>query len=449
MIRVLLLDPNASRRDWFGGALSAAGLSLIPLSDWDDPLNMGLDRIDVVVSFAELGSGNPIMQRSRLGGLPLIICAENASVRHAVKAMQLGAADYLEGPFELGELIEAIHRCFASVPSRASRSYPRSGLAPLVGHCASMRLLVERIEATAKEHGPVLIQGESGSGKELVARTLHAVGDRRTRPLTCFNCATIPPELIQFELFGDENGDADLSGGIIEACNGSSLFLDEISALPLDSQARLLRLVGSCDDSDANAGQGAAADVRLITSTHRDLGPLVAQGRFLAELYGCLSATTLAVPPLRERGDDIVEIANWLLHEICRKLSKPALSLSDAALQAICHYDWPGNVRELENALERAVILCDHDPIDAPLLGIDSPVAYRSAAPLIQDEHSGGTTLEGYFVKFVLEHQDALTETELANKLGISRKSLWERRQRLDIPRKRTRTRAPRRDSGK
>ena len=152
------------------------------------------------------------------------------------------------------------------------------------------------------------------------------------------------------------------------------------------------------------------------------------------------------MPPLRERGHDVVELANWLLRRICHKLSKPEMSLSETALAAIGRYDWPGNVRELENALERAVILCDATVIEADLLAIDTTKARRPSQSYSDDPETE-TSLEGYFVKFVLEHQDALTETELANKLGISRKSLWERRQRLNIPRKRTGTRAPRRDS--
>ncbi len=448
MTRVLLLDSNPSRRDWLGAALSAAGLTPIAMSGADDLFEVGLDRIDVVVSFAELGPGNPIMLRSRLGGLPLILCVEHASVRHAVRAMQLGAADYLQTPFELGELIDAINRCFEGVPSFRTRFDLQSGLAPMVGHCPAMLLLFERIEATATRQAPVLIQGESGSGKELVARTLHAAGDRRSQPLICLNCATIPPALIESELFGDSRGDDDLRDGLIEAANGGSLFLDEISALPLSGQARLLQLIVPGGVPSSGADMGRAVDIRLIASTHRDLQALVEEGRFLSELYHRLSTTTLTVPPLRERGTDVLEIANWLLRDICRKLSKPKVSLSDAALKAIGRYDWPGNVRELENALERAVILCDGNPIDAPLLAIDATVPHRRIPLTAHEEDVSATTIEGYFVKFVLEHQDTLTETELANKLGISRKSLWERRQRLDIPRKRTRTRAPRRDSG-
>ncbi len=448
MPRVLLVDPNPSRREWLSKALSSAGLGLIAISETDDLVKVGLDRIDVVVSFSELGPGNPIMFRSRLGGTPMILCAEHASVRHAVRAMQLGAADYLESPFESTELIDAINRCLESAPSRASRFDLQPGLTPMVGHCPSMLLLFERIEVTATQHTPVLIQGESGSGKELVARTLHAASDRHTQPLICLNCATIPPALIESELFGDRDGAGDQRNGLIEAANRGSLFLDEVSALPLESQGRLLHFVQSGSVPSTGADTVRAVDVRLIASTHRDLRPLVEEGRFLGELHRCLSTTTLTVPPLRERGSDVVEIANWLLRDICRKLSKPELSLSDAALTAIGRYDWPGNVRELENALERAVILSDGNPIDAPLLAIDSTLSQRHVPPPTHDEDISGTTIEGYFVKFVLEHQDALTETELANKLGISRKSLWERRQRLDIPRKRTRTRAPRRDSG-
>ena len=444
MTRVLLLDPNTSRRDDLARALTAAGMSLIATSDVDTRVETGLDRIDVVISFVDLASGNPVMLRSRLGGLPLILCAEHASVRHAVKAMQLGAADYLETPFELHELIDAIKRCLESAPSRATDFDPQLRLAPMVGHCPSMLLLFEGIEAAATTRVPVLIQGESGSGKELVARTLHAAGDRREHALICLNCATIPRALIESELFGDRFGTDGARAGLLHAADGGSLFLDEIGALTLDCQVQLLHLLLARDPIDYAS---RAVDVRLIASTHRDLGPLVDQGRFLRELHQYLGAMTLTVPPLRERGNDVVEIANWLLRAICRKLSKPGLSLSGAAIAAITEYHWPGNVRELENALERAVILCDGDLIDAPLLAIDSAASVGRVQPPVLDDNVGETTIEGYFVKFVIEHQDSLTETELANKLGISRKSLWERRQRLNIPRKRTRTRAPRRDS--
>ena len=406
-----------------------------------------LSGIDLVLANADLPSGRALGIRKHFGDLPLILFTHDTSVRHAVEAMQQGAADYFVLPLEPGELIRAIGRCLELRP----RSDPHSGdVLPMVGRCPAMLDLFGHIETLAQTESSLLILGESGSGKELVARAVHAASRRRNRPMISLNCATVPPSLIESELFGDRPGESDSRRGLVEAAEHGTLFLDEVSALTLDAQTRLLQLLRATDAArgspHGSQSNGGDIDVRLIAATHRDLQPLVADGRFLADLYVRLNATTLAVPPLRERGNDVVELSNWLLQRICNKLSRPALTLSDSALEAISSYEWPGNVRELENALERAVILCTGDVIEAQLLAIDSSKSARRVQTTTSEDDTQ-TSLEGYFVKFVLEHQDALTETELANKLGISRKSLWERRQRLNIPRKRTRTRAPRRDS--
>ncbi len=447
MRRVLLLDPDVARRDQLCHGLTEKGLLVIGIGDRDALASIDLSGIDIVVSKVDLPSGPATGLHDRLGGLPLILFTEDPSVRRAVEAMQHGASDYLVLPFDSDELINAIGRSFERTPARVDERSP-SATAMMVGHCPAMLDLFQRIQTMAETRGSLLIQGESGSGKELVARALHAASRRRARPLISLNCATIPSSLIEAELFGDRTG-SDHRRGLAEAADVGTLFLDEISALTLDAQERLLQLLQDDDStSSARTGNGSHIDVRVIAATHRDLRPLVDSGRFLEPLYARLNATTITVPPLRERGHDIVELANWLLRRVCHKLSKPEMSLSDTALSAIRKYDWPGNVRELENALERAVILCDGTVIEANLLGIDSTKALRKLAhsPSLEDAETQ-TSLEGYFVKFVLEHQDVLTETELANKLGISRKSLWERRQRLNIPRKRTGTRAPRRDA--
>jgi two-component system, NtrC family, response regulator HydG len=446
MRRVLLLDPDVARRDRLCHGLTEKGLLSIGIGDRDGLVSIDLAGIDVVLSKDDLPSGPATRLRDRLGGLPLILFTDDPSVRRAVEAMQQGAADYLVLPFDTDEAIAAINRSLERSLARGDeRSQP--AMAMMVGHCPAMLNLFERIQTLGETHGSLLIQGESGSGKELVARAVHAASRRRTRPLISLNCATIPTSLIETELFGDRAG-TDHRRGLVDAADEGTLFLDEISALPMEAQERLLQLLQEDDSrNSARTGNGSNVDVRVIAATHRDLRPLVDAGRFLEPLYVRLNATTLTVPPLRERGHDVVELANWLLRRISHKLSKPEMSLSESALVAIGRYDWPGNVRELENALERAVILCDGTVIEADLLAIDTVKAPRRSSQSFTEETEGETSLEGYFVKFVLEHQDALTETELASKLGISRKSLWERRQRLNIPRKRTGTRAPRRDS--
>ena len=448
MTRILLLEPDVVRREWLRRVLDEAGVLVTDASDSDSLATVGLAGIDVVVSSAELQSGNAVALRSRIGELPLILITENGSVRRAVEAMQRGASDYLVTPFEPSEFITAINGCLERIPQPRERAH--SPMIPMVGHCPAMLELFERIRALAQTQSSLLIQGESGSGKELAARAVHAASGRRARPMISLNCATVPQSLIEAELFGDDSGGGDHRRGLVEAADQGTLFLDEISALTPEAQVRLLHLLQGHDawgDTGATHRNGGRVDVRLIAATHRDLRPLVEAGRFLEELYVRLNATTLTIPPLRERGTDVIELSNWLLRRICHKLSKPELVLSESALNAIRHYSWPGNVRELENALERAVILCTGDLIEADLLAIDSTKSSTHTQQAAPDDGDGETSLEGYFVKFVLEHQDALTETELANKLGISRKSLWERRHRLNIPRKRTHTRAPRRDS--
>jgi DNA-binding NtrC family response regulator len=274
--------------------------------------------------------------------------------------------------------------------------------------------------------------------------------------MICLNCAAIPDSLIESELFGHEKGAftgaAAARNGLVEAADGGTLFLDEIGELPLEAQARLLRVLQEGEIRRVGSTRTRRVDVRLIAATHRDLRSRAERGQFREDLYHRLNVVTLSLPALRDRGDDIYELAERLLERACHRLHKPHLAFSESALSAIRCYDWPGNVRELENAIERAVILSDGTEITADLLAIDheSPAPVRpapAAAPAPQEEPDS-TTLEDYFVRFVLDHEDHMTETEIAQRLGISRKSLWERRQRLGIPRKRTRNRGPRSTRG-
>jgi len=286
----------------------------------------------------------------------------------------------------------------------------------------------------------VLILGESGTGKELVARALHEQSPRRDAPLIAVNCAAIPEGLIEAELFGHEKGAftgaIGARQGLVEAADGGTLFLDEIGELPLPAQARLLRVLQESEIRRVGAAAARKVDVRLVAATHRDLAGMVERGEFREDLYFRIHVMEIRLPPLRERGDDIPELARFLLEKTCRRLHRPLLRLGDDALAAIRAYAWPGNVRELENVIERAVILADSTLITPELLALPQPQAHApSGAQAV--ETSADPSLESYFRGFVLQNQDRLTETELARQLGISRKALWEKRQRLGIPRPR------------
>ncbi len=308
--------------------------------------------------------------------------------------------------------------------------------------------LFRRIRNVALTNSTVLINGESGTGKELVARAIHKLSDRHEAEMISVNCAAIPENLIESELFGHEKGA--FTGatanrtGLVEAAHGSTLFLDEIGELPLEAQARLLRVLQENEIRKVGSVQSKKVDVRLVAATHRDLKQLVIDGDFREDLYYRINVMTLVIPPLKERGNDILELADAILERTCKRLKSPMLKFSPEATQAIASYPWPGNVRELENAIERAVVLAESEFIGAELLAIDMnlkahlrPIGERATANSVTPEDSAEElSLEDYFQRFVLEHQDQMNETQLARKLGISRKCLWERRQRFGLPRK-------------
>ncbi len=449
MTQVLIVEPDASGRARLRAILESNGFEVAePNLAGLDPRtleSMDFSGFPCIVASADRCIQDNFDVLPLAAAIPVILVAQEPDVRRAVQAMKRGARDYLCAPFDPDELAAAVERCVAE---RRDGERPTAGDFPMIGDSEPMQELYERIAKIGATDHPVLIRGESGTGKELVARALHSASPRARRPMISLNCATIPPRIIESELFGYSPSDThpeSTRSGLLEAADGGTLFLDEIGELGLEAQARLLRVLQAGELRRFGSAETFPVDVRLITATHRDLDKLIEGGQFRKDLFYRLNVVALEVPPLRERGQDVLDLAEYILDRARAKLGKPQLRFSDATRRAMLEYPWPGNVRELENAVERAVILCDRDGITPDLLAIAKPsrrAAEGSAPPTPADQ----TSLEDYFVSFVLAHQDSLTETELAEKLGISRKSLWERRQRLDIPRKRVRQRGARRD---
>ena len=395
--------------------------------------------------------------------VPVLVMTSYASLKSAVESMKMGAVDYIAKPFDHEEMLMSVERILKekaleienqALKSQLDRELPLTGM---IGECEPMQTLFGNIKKVAPTDSTVLVLGESGTGKELVARAVHDQSLRKDGSLISVNCAAIPETLIESELFGHEKGAFTGANanrkGLVEAADGGTLFLDEIGELPLEAQARLLRLLQEKEVRRVGAVQSKTVDVRLVAATHRDLKLLAKEGRFREDLYYRLHVVELKLPPLRERGSDVEKLAKELLIRTTRRMAKPEMSFSKSALEAINTYRWPGNVRELENAIERAVILCDHSEIPADLLALDlstgsdpeyqldddtplpTPKNKKQAQEEVADP-AEDLSLEDYFQRFVLEHQEQMTETELAQKLGNSRKCLWERRQRLGIPRK-------------
>ena len=375
-------------------------------------------------------------------GVPVLIMTSYASVRSAVEAMKLGAVDYIAKPFNHDELLLTLERVLKqqslarqnrALKSDLSRRYPVTGM---IGNSQAMQEVFGRIQRVAPTDTTVLILGESGTGKELVARAVHEQSPRSEAPLITVNCAAIPDNLIESELFGHEKGAFtgahETHRGLVEAAHGGSLFLDEIGELPAEAQARLLRVLQEGEIRRVGATQSRQVDIRLIAATNRDLKQQVERGEFRGDLYFRLHVMEIVLPPLRERGADIRVLAEHLLERTCKRLNRHRMHFTAEALNGLDHYRWPGNVREMENVIERAVILADTDSIGLDALGLQEGTDGAAAG-----QPAESLSLDDYFIRFVTEHEQSMTETELARQLGVSRKTLWERRQKLGIPRKR------------
>ncbi len=428
-----------------------------------------ISAFDLIISDLRL-PGAPGTEMIKLAEpKPVLIMTSYASLRSAVDSMRLGAIDYIAKPFDHDEMLQTVARIISDHQQSAAHTADASEDEPatlsetlevdnsdigIIGSSAAMQALYVKIRKVAPTDSNVLIQGESGTGKELVARALHNLSSRAKAPMISVNCAAIPETLIESELFGHEKGAftgaVSARTGLVEAADGGTLFLDEIGELPLEAQARLLRVLQEGEIRRVGSVQSQKVDVRLVAATHRDLKGLAKTGGFREDLYYRLHVIALHLPALRDRSNDVLEIAEILLQRQRLRMHKEPMSFTEQALLALQKYSWPGNVRELENALERAVILCEGTQITTELMGIDIDLAAEKSAQDTADltaetqvdidaqVDASKMSLEDYFQHFVLEHQEQMTETELARKLGISRKCLWERRQRFGIPRRKS-----------
>lgn len=395
-----------------------------------------LNQFDLIISDLRLPGEPGTKMIDAAGTTPVLIMTSYASLRSAVDAMRQGAVDYIPKPFDHDEMLLAVDRVLKegrlnrgnrALRRDIERSFPVHNM---VGESEVMKELRHRISRVGPTNTPVLIMGEAGTGKELTARALHENSERTSGPMVSVQCAAIPRNLQITELFGDDD-----NPGRIEEADGGTLFLDEIGELASEVQSRLLTLLTHHEIHRQGSLSPRKVDVRILASSQLDLPTRVAEGTFRQDLYYRLNVMELTLPPLRERGNDLDSLADALLSRGVEKLNRPGLSFTESARQAMHNYSWPGNVRELENVIERAIILSEEDGIGPAQLGLNPNRTPQRVSRASLDP-SEDLSLEDYFTRFVMENQDSMTETELAQKLGISRKSLWERRQRLGIPRK-------------
>jgi two-component system response regulator PilR (NtrC family) len=336
--------------------------------------------------------------QSECPDLPVAVITAYGSVDTAVQALKLGAFDFVTKPVDLTLLRRLIDSALRLEQASGTETPPdtRPGGtddSPLLGHSEAMAQLRATVGRVARSQAPVMILGESGSGKELVAREIHRLGPRSTGAFVPVNCGAIPAELMESEFFGHRRGA--FTGavqdrrGLFREAHGGTLFLDEVAELPQPLQVKLLRAVQERTIRPLGAPSEETVDVRILSATHRGLADEVAEGRFRQDLYYRLNVVEVYVPPLRERCEDIAEIACQMLGRIARQWGLPGLDLSEAALERLQHYRFPGNVRELENILERAAVMVEGSVIEAETLEFP-----RHPAELQSDETNPAASLD-------------------------------------------------------
>jgi DNA-binding NtrC family response regulator len=370
--RLLLIDDEASLRRVLATLLGADGHEVVEAGHLAAAREaLASAPFDAVLTDQQLpdGEGLRIVEACRALSPPppVIVITAFATVELAVEAMRLGAFDFITKPF-LPEAVRAAVRR-AAERSRLERENARlrdevrrlSPDARLLGRSAPVRALLELVTRVAAAPVPVLVRGETGTGKELVARALHALGPRAGGPFVAVNCGAIPEALLESELFGHEKGAftgaVGAREGVFEAADGGTLLLDEIGDMPLAAQARLLRVLAEGQVTRIGSTRPRRVDVRVVAATHRDLRAAVQEGRFREDLWYRLAVAILDVPPLRERGDDVALLATHFLARAAERVGRPHLAFTADALERLAGHTWPGNVRELENLAERCALM--------------------------------------------------------------------------------------------
>ncbi|SEI48986.1 Two-component response regulator PilR [Azotobacter beijerinckii] len=404
--------------------------------DW-----LGRERFDLCLTDMRLpdGSGLELVQhiQQRHAQVPVAMITAYGSLDTAVNSLKAGAFDFLTKPVDLARLRELVA---TALRLHAPAIEEEAVDSRLIGDSPPMHTLRKQIAKLARSQAPVYISGESGSGKEVVARLIHEQGPRAERPFVPVNCGAIPSELMESEFFGHRKGSftgaIEDKQGLFQAASGGTLFLDEVADLPLPMQVKLLRAIQEKAVRAVGGQQEVVVDVRILSATHKDLAAEVAAGRFRQDLYYRLNVIELRVPPLRERREDIPALAAIMLARLAEEAGQPPARLGEEAQEKLKSYRFPGNVRELENMLERAYTLCEDDLIQARDLRLcDTPSPGEGGAASL----AGIDNLEDYLEE--LERQlimQALEETRwnrtaAAERLGLTFRSMRYRLKKLGI----------------
>jgi two-component system response regulator PilR (NtrC family) len=449
---VLIVDDEPDIRELLDITLSRMGLQTHSAATLKEAREMIAQvKPDLCLTDMRLPDGNGISLvehiQQEFPHIPVAMITAHGSVEAAISALKAGAFDFVSKPIELDKLRKLVSSALQMEgdTSRAKIAVDEG----LIGSAPAIQTLRQQISKLARSQAPVHIHGESGSGKEVVARLMHNNGPRAAGAFVAVNCGAIPPELMESELFGHIKGSftgaAQDKIGLFQAASGGTLFLDEVADLPLPMQVKLLRAIQEKTVRPVGASEEQPTDIRLLSATHKDLAMEVEAGRFRQDLYYRINVIDVRVPSLRERLEDLPALANNVLKRICERHGEVKAVLDKSALKALNDYSFPGNVRELENILERTLALSEGEKITASDLQFANTTSAAATPPQVERNNRGLATqeahgdLEGYLENIEREVISAALEecrwnkTATAKLLGISFRSLRYRQKKLGL----------------
>jgi DNA-binding NtrC family response regulator len=438
--RILVVDDDSSLRRVMKMQLEEAGYEVSLASDGDEAYAMLPDfEPSLLITDLRMPNGGLELLRRVMKQeleITVIVITAFGTVESAVEAMRIGAYDYVMKPLDFDALVLVVHRAMErqslleEVRTLRSVLDQRYGFENIVGRSKNFLRVLDQAARVAQRDTTVLIQGETGTGKELIARAIHNNSRRKSKAFVPINCGAIPKDLVESELFGYVRGafTGALANkvGRIEAADGGTLFLDEVGELPLEAQVKLLRVLQEGELPKVGATTQVRVDVRIVAATHRNLAAMVEDGTFREDLYYRLTVVPLQIPPLRERPQDVPELIDTLFKRAKKRHGLPDARLSPAVLQRLTTYRWPGNVRQLENVLERLLVLSASDLITEEDLPEDLQRASASPGLIwlsLPDEGVSLESIERELISRALERFEG-NQTHAARFLDISRRTL-------------------------
>ena len=448
---ILIIDDDANTLASLSRAFRLAGHEATVCDNAARALDLAkAERFDLILSDVVMPGrdGISLLEDLKKAGVasPVVMMSGQATIEMAVKATRLGASDFLEKPISTDKLLLTVeHALHISRLEQENRDLKRRlGKHEIVWASAAMREVMAQVEHVAASETRVCIRGETGTGKELIARTLHEKSPRRAGPFISLNCAAIPAELMESELFGHEKGSftgaAGRHVGKFEQAHRGTLFLDEIGDMPMPMQAKLLRVLEEGEIERVGGDRPFAVDVRVVVATHRNLEEQVRQGTFREDLYHRVFVFPIVLPPLRERREDIRVLAGHFVKQLGEQNHWKPKTLSAGAVEALERYNWPGNVRELRNVIERVLLLAAGDTVEAATVERALP---QGAGAIGAVSSSGAEEATGALAQRVeaFERETLLAElrknrhhmTNTAKALGLERSHLYKKCQQLGI----------------